>query len=104
MEKLKDKINKLGWSVYEINFADGTGWEIGKYSPAGEDFTFCIQHNNNKKQAIKEIKESAEYFDEDEHARIWANAGNVGQPQTLKELVEDAESIHLMLLELANNL
>ena len=104
MKRLKNKIEKLGWNIYDIDFCDGVGWELGKYSPAGEDFSFSIEHNNSSKKAITEIKNYAENFDEDEHARLWANAGNVGQPQTLKELIEDAEEIHKMLYELANAL
>lgn len=102
MNKLKKKIEKNGWCVYDANFSDGIGWELSKYSPAGEDFSFAIQHNNKKEIAIKEIIDYAENFDEDDHARLWAFAENVGQPSTLKELINDAESIHNMLIELAN--
>lgn len=104
MENLKNKIEKLGWNIYEIDFCDGKGWELEKYSPAGEDFIFQIEHNQTVEKAIENIKEYANNFDEDEHARFWATAGNVGQPATLKELVQDAENIHNMLYELANSL
>lgn len=87
-----------------IRCGSGEGWEIGKFSPAGEYFNFCIEHNNNIDKMINDIIEIAIYFDEDEHARLWANAREMGQPQTLKELVEDAEAIHKMLIELSNNI
>lgn len=101
MEELKHKIIKLGWNVYEAG--NNTGWEISRFSPAGEDFNFIITHNNNAERAKKEIEEYARDFAEEEHAKMWINAENVGQP-SIKELVQDAEDIHNMLLELANNL
>ena len=105
MKRLKNKIEKLNWKIYDISFGDNrVGWDICKYSPAGEDFIFTIEHNNSSKKAIAEIKKYAEEFDEDEHARLWANAENVGQPTTLRELIEDSEDIHKMLYELANAL
>ena len=104
MENLKNKIKELGWNVYEIDFCDGKGWELEKYSPAGEDFIFQIEHNQTVEKAIENIKEYVNNFDEDEHARLWATARDVGQPTTLKELIQDAENIHNMLYELANNL
>ena len=59
MENLKNKIKKLGWNIYEIDFCDGKGWELEKYSPAGEDFIFSIEHNQTVEKAIENIKEYA---------------------------------------------
>lgn len=102
MEKLKEIIEKLGWNIYEENYAGGeVGWDIQRYSPAGEDFHFSICHNNDGKTALKEIQEYAEYFDEEEHVMV--NLGWTDRPN-IKELVEDVEEIQNMLNELSNYL
>lgn len=102
MKKLKEIIEKLGWEIYEENYAGGEiGWDIRQYSPAGEDFGFTICHNNDVKLALKEIQEYAEYFDEEEH--VMMNLGWTDRP-SIRELVDDAEKIHNMLKELSNYL
>lgn len=102
MEKLKEIIEKLGWKIYEENYAGGeNGWDIRQYSPAGEDFGFTICHNNDIATAIKEIQEYAEWFDEEEH--VMMNLGWTDRP-SIRELVNDAEEIKRMLEELSNYL
>lgn len=104
MEELKHKIIKADWNVYEED--DGNGWEITKFSPAGEDFSFVITHNNNAKQAKEEIIRYTNEFDEEEHIEMWVNAKSEGVKgiPTIKELVKDAEDIQEMLYELCNKI
>ena len=101
MEELISKIESQGWdvSLWETDF------EIRKYSPAGEDFIFCISANNVE-EAIRNIEDYAENFDEDEHVEMWVDAkyhgsGNRDAIPSIRELVYDAEAIHNMLRELA---
>ena len=102
MKKLKEIIEKLGWKIYEEDYAGGeVGWDIRQCSPAGEDFGFSICHNNDVKTALKEIQEYAEYFDEEEH--VMMNLGWTDRP-SIRELVNDAEEIQNMLNELSNYL
>lgn len=106
MEKLKEILENEGWKIdEEIKWADGTmGWQISKYSPAGEDFSITIETNNNIDKAIEEINEQAEKFDEDEHSTMWIEAKyhrTLKNIPSNKELVQDAENIHNMLKELA---
>lgn len=87
---------RLDWTVHE--FEDGTV-ELEKYSPAGEDFSFCVSVEN----FVDEVKEYAAGFDIDEHIEMWIQAkrsGVKGVPST-RELVHDAEDIDEMLQELA---
>ena len=108
MEKLKEIIEKLGWKVYEVDYAGGeVGWDIRQVSPAGEDFGFSICHNNNANVAVNEIEDYAENFDEEEHIEMLLAYAKHNRPAGIpgvKVLVQDAEEIHRMLLELANYL
>ena len=109
-----DTATSMGWSYDETDFAnDEGGYEFFQYSPAGEDFSFAASYgskdlSDDEKGAalIKEIEDYADDFDEDEHLEMWIEArgnGVAGVPGT-RELVKDAEDIHSMLTDLANEL
>ena len=74
--------------------------ELEKYSPAGEDFLMCVEVENFPES----VREYANDFDADEHAEMWIEArGRVrGVPNSIRELIEDAEAIQEMLNELAD--
>ena len=97
-KRVKALCEKLDWKVYEYE----KDVELEKYSPAGEDFFFCV----NKKDFIQNVIEYAEDFDADEHAEMWVeNRHSVkGVPQSIRTLIDDADAIKDMLLELANYL
>ena len=102
----RDLLELLGWTVYgdPDDRGDGKiGIEIGKYSPAGEDFTEYIEFDGSLESLAKELESIAYYFDEDEHIEMWIEAkrnGTSGVPST-RELVEDAHEIQKMLDSLA---
>lgn len=88
----------LEWDCHKCD--DGT-LELEKHSPAGEDFIFTI----NGKDIPAEVAEYAEDFDTDEHVELWVGGrGERGVPETVRELLEDAEAIQKMLDELAEAL
>lgn len=97
-KRVKALCEKLDWKVYEYE----QDVELEKYSPAGEDFFFCV----DKKDFIQNVIEYAEDFDADEHAEMWVeNRHSVkGVPQSIRTLIDDADAIKDMLLELANYL
>lgn len=96
--KIRDVIENLDWRIYE----DETNIELEKYSPLGEDFIFSVDNNNN---IVGQIIDYAENFDTDEHAEMYINIrGERGVPNSIKDLIEDAQDIKQMLLELANEL
>lgn len=101
IDELKDYLEDNGWHVEECNVGPGNdiGWELSKYSPAGEDFFFAIEHNNDVVEAIQALKQYAYNFDIDEHVQL--NLGGRGAPGVV-ELVEDAKEIQKMLDELAD--
>jgi hypothetical protein len=76
--------------------------ELGKYSPAGEDFSFIV----DKEDFIESVKEYAASFDIDEHIEMWIRArkSGVGGVPSTRELVKDAEDIDKMLRDLAAGL
>lgn len=96
MDELEDYLEDYGWTV---NRDDGE-WEIGQYSPAGEDFWFAIHHDGDVEKAIKEIKRYASDFDIDEHVEL--NLDVRGAPGVVA-LAEDAKEIQKMLNDLADN-
>lgn len=96
--RLKKICEELDWSVQE----DDDGYYLSKYSPAGEDFGFYISKNN----PYKEIQEYSDDFDPDEHCIMWIKEMDTvsGAPQSVRELIRDAEAIAGMLNELATYL
>lgn len=98
-KKIKKCIESLGWSIYE----DEQGVDLRQCSPAGEDFGFYI---GNKENIIEEVIVYANNFDADEHSKMWIeNRDTVsGVPQSVRELIQDADDIQDMLNELADAL
>ena len=97
-KRVKALCEKLDWKVYEYE----KDVELEKYSPAGEDFFFCV----DKKDFIQNVIEYAEDFDADEHAEMWVSCRNTvrGVPQSIRTLIDDADAIQEMLYELARRL
>lgn len=91
METIKevlDKIDELGWSVYE----DDTYYELSKYSPAGQDFNMTINKSDNVDEFINNIYKAYEDFDVSESASLWIGEnghGINGAPYELEDLLED---------------
>ena len=101
IEKLFEGCENLGWSVSEDQEA-GTV-ELESYSPAGENLVVTVEKENFSEK----VREYAEDFDIDEHIEMWVevrNNGVAGVPKSTRELVEDAERIKEMLLQLADAL
>jgi len=102
MKDIKSIADYLGWGTY---FDSNERITFSQYSPAGEDFSFTvdIEDVNNLEQITKQVKEYADGFDVNEHAEMWLpQRGKGGCPDSLKGLLEDAESIQEMLNEFAN--
>ena len=94
-ERQRQICEEQGWSVEDC----GDSVELGKYSPAGEDFSFRVE----KEDFTEHVQEYAADFDQDEHIEMWIEArhnGVRGVPSA-RELVKDAEAIDQMLRDLA---
>jgi hypothetical protein len=104
MKKLKKEylevLEKNDWSV--SSYTDDGRVELETYSPAGEDFSMCVEVENFPEA----VAEYAADFDIDEHIEMWIEAkrtGTKGVPSA-RELVHDAEKINEMLQSLAEEL
>lgn len=99
-------------SVYE----DNGDIEIGKYSPAGQDFSVSFYvdtetMNGTDETAYREIidalEERAHDFDPDEEASLWIGDdghGVNGAPYHIKDIIEDMETCKRYLFELVDEL
>ena len=97
-DELFEIADSLGWNatyeakdmgeLYEVDFA--------KYSPDGEDFSFYCEANDPG-EMVEKIFDNYADFDVDEHVKLVMDMR--GAPG-LKELVEDAEEIKEMILDL----
>lgn len=98
-QALLDKAEAMGWWY---NTYDDGSVEIGQCSPVGEDFFFSIAG----KDIAAEVQEYYEDFDPDEHAKMWVENMNTvnGVPKSVRILIDDAEAIDKMLMELADAL
>ena len=96
-KKLRNKIESLGWKIYECN---KTQYELSQYSPMGEDFGFSINGKNDK-ELIADIENYYQDFDPEEHALMWV--GEEGAP-SIRYLLIDADHIDEMLKRLVDSL
>lgn len=110
MKVLLEKAEELGWwwsAWIEKERNDRTYVEMGKQSPAGEDFSMIIdfESENPAETFLKNMWKYADDFDVDDHVDMWVpKRGEGGCPSTIKELVEDAEAIADMIKELHGEL
>ncbi|WP_289026743.1 hypothetical protein [uncultured Flavonifractor sp.] len=98
MDELKDRIDSAGWSCSDESGDGGLALEIGKSSPAGEDFHIYIT-GDKLEDLVRNLGELAHDFDEDDHVRsVMDSKGAPG----LAALVKDSAAIHRMLEDLAD--
>ena len=93
---LRKQINTFehcGWSVHQ----NETDFYIEAWSPAGEDLVEYFEYH---KSIIDQLEEKVDSFDPEEHAAMWYDAEDRGQPKSLRALLEDADAIHGMLKQL----
>lgn len=88
---------KEGWKVSECDKI----FELSKYSPLGEDFSFTVERKN----PVKGLEDYYDSFDPEEHAAMWIQAkmqkGNPAQvPGSLEDLCHDADAIEDMICDL----
>lgn len=98
-------------TIKQRRICENLGWYVltGKneimleqFSPAGEDFFFYA----DKKKFAESITEYTEDFDADEHAEMWVKNMNTvkGVPQSIRTLIDDADAIKQMLMELSEQI
>ena len=105
-----DKAEELEWS-YDVWIEESrngrTYAELERYSPAGEDFSIIVdfEKDHQVETFLRDLREYYENFDVDDHVEMWMpSRGENGCPSSIKALVEDAEAIESMILELLDAL
>ena len=101
-------MEELGWSV-GVSACEGKDyeeWELGQYSPAGEDFYISFTTDLDDPYDVeREVRAWHCGFDPEEHAAMWLEArirnSCAGVPDMFT-LVHDAEAIDEMLDELSD--
>lgn len=95
-----DILKENDWNV--SSYTEDGRVELETYSPAGEDFSIIVEVENFPES----VREYANDFDANEHAEMWIEAREKvnGVPDSIRELIEDAEEIQEMLNELADTL
>lgn len=117
LERLLADVEKYDWiyTIYQEPEGTYNKWycnernyvELEKYSPAGEDFSMIINFDidNPIDTFLNNLGAYSRNFDIDEHVEIWIpDRGKGGCPGSISELVEDAEAIRDMIVELWKNL
>ena len=84
---------------------DGYDVELETYSPEGEDVIISLIYDGTEEDFIRQFERYAEDFDAEEHAETYIDMrGKNGVPESIRDLLEDAEWQKEMLLEVAKDL
>jgi hypothetical protein len=97
--ELIDKIESHDFSVY--CYGDGE-FNFGKYSPAGQDFSFDVDADSLEELA-DEIEKYYDDYDVSEEAYLWLDDtghGRNGAPYDMKDVYEDMEECRSYIWEL----
>ena len=104
LEIFLEKAEELDWSYNLFKEYDGRTYaEMEKYSPLGEDFGMIIDFSeeNPADTFMNDLKGYYYDFDPEEHAEMWIeNRGKNGTPDSIRDLLDDAEDIKEMIGEL----
>lgn len=101
-KKLTAMIEKADFT---INYEDETCISFYKYSPAGQDFFFTIDTENNLNSFRDNIFEYYNDYDVSYEASWWLDEeghGKNGAPYDMKDLYEDIEACEGFIKELYN--
>lgn len=105
--ELLDRAEELLWSSFVWKESGGRTYvEMEKHSPEGEDFSMLIdfEEEDAANSFVRELRKYYEGFDADEHAEMWIDCRNrvSGVPQSIRDLIDDAEAIDKMIEEVAD--
>lgn len=79
--------------------------DLETYSPEGEDVIVSLIYDGTEEDFIRQFRSYANDFDADEHAEMWVNSrGENGVPNSIRDLLDDAEWIKNTLIEIAEEL
>lgn len=101
LENFLEKADELGW-LYIFNKEESgrTYVDIGIYSPLGEDFNMTVNFSeeNPIDTFMSNLKEYYLNFDPEDHAAMWIkDLGKNGTPDSIRDLIDDANTIKKMI-------
>lgn len=103
IQEILDKIKELDWSVEK----DENSYRLGKYSPAGQDFSILIYSKESSDDFIDQIYDRYNEFDVSEEAYLWLDEsghGTNGAPYDMKDVYKDMEWCKNSINELYDDL
>ena len=109
LQAMRDRIVEIaeenGWKVdVESNDGDNFSYEFSQGSPAGQDFSFEVEMEDNDVYALlNNIKDYYDNYDCSYEAYLWLDKtghGTNGAPYDMKDVYEDMESCEKMTFEL----
>lgn len=84
---------------------DGYDVELKTYSPEGENVIITLIYDGTEEDFIRQFERYTEDFDAENHAEMWIERrGKNGVPNSIKDLLEDAEWIKSTLEEVVDDL
>lgn len=98
-KKFLNKLDKNDFTVYDCG--DGT-FDFGKYSPAGQDFHFCLDGGKNMGELLINAREYYESFDPSEEAYYWLDSsghGKNGAPYAMGDVYNDMKACEEIIWE-----
>ena len=76
--------------------------ELEYYTSLGEDFSISLDHDGTDEDFIREFTSYAEDFDPEDHAAMYiVNRGKYGIPNSIQDLLTDANEINEFLERVA---
>lgn len=104
-ERIVEIAEENDWSVdMTSNDGDNFTYEFRKGSPAGQDFSFCADmEDNDVYSLIDNIYERYNDYDCSEETYLWLDNtghGKNGAPYDMKDVYEDMEACEQMILDL----
>lgn len=111
LQELLDKAEEMDWT-YKVDEEKWSGKtrtyaELFKPSPAGEDFSILVEfeEDNQAETFLQDLRNYVSDFDSEEHAKKYIPVmGKGGCPDSIRELLDDADSIRKMCEELLDAL
>ena len=105
---LQDKIERIdGWNDWSAKIIERNGdtivCEFQNYSPAGQDFSFCVWTDDDGSSLAHDIFDYYNSFDVSAEANYWLDNtghGRNGAPYDMKDVYEDMETCKDMVEEL----
>lgn len=104
-EVLEDEFGEQ-LNICSVEFQNGRYYaEMEFYSDAGEDFIFTVWFDGTWGDFVDNFRQYVIDFDPDEHAEMWVNSrGKDGVPNSIRTLIDDADSILEYLEKWSDNL